>query len=196
MMAWPKLSEPRSLIQERSHRRSAAKPISAAAARNPTEKSSGWPRHVDRSGDRAGENRQARQTLDEIERDRGGREPRAKRRAEEKHDERLQRQRHQIEGNLNLGRNGKEERSAEREREALPDPFRRRPNGGWRRAKSSWECPVRLGAKRPFATLPEAGYHDKAASRRRGRNSEERAMADDENESRFSLPRASRRRAL
>src|ERR1700722_19390318 len=34
--AWPRLSDPRSLIQERSHRRSAAKPISAAAARNPT----------------------------------------------------------------------------------------------------------------------------------------------------------------
>src|ERR1700722_10173960 len=41
------------------------------------EKSSGWPRHVDRSGDRAREDRKARQTLDQIERDRGGREPRA-----------------------------------------------------------------------------------------------------------------------
>ena len=31
---------------------------------------------------------------------------------------------------------GEQERSAEREREALPNAFRRRPNGGWRRVKS------------------------------------------------------------
>jgi glyoxylase-like metal-dependent hydrolase (beta-lactamase superfamily II) len=41
----------------------------------------------------------------------------------------------------------------------------------------------KIGAKRPFATLPEAGYHDKAASRCDGRDSKERAMANDENES-------------
>ena len=135
MMAWPRLSE-----REEPDPGAVPPPVGGKAdqrrrGQESYEKSSGWPRHVDRSGDRAGENRQARQTLDEIERDRGGCEPRAKRRAEEEHDERLQRQRHRIEGNLNLGRNGEEERSAEREREALPNPFRRRRDGGWRRGK-------------------------------------------------------------